>query len=167
MSTNGTVSELFDKAIALEICAEEFYRRLAGMFSSEADVVKFWNRIADEERGHAKYLRQVREKLSTEVLAGPADESMLEMARKSLTQADDGFPFVKNLDDAYNLAIELENSETNTIFQFMLVNFPTEELSKSQAFLSVQLKKHAFAIQNDIPTRYKSKLMRQELLASA
>jgi len=66
-------------------------------------------------------------------------------------------------EDAYQLATELENSETNTIFEFMIMNFSTDELSKSQKFLRIQLNKHLAGLETGLPSQYSSSIARRNL----
>ncbi len=166
MDTTGTVNDLFDRAVALEKAAEEFYRRLVGIFACEPDVSKFWRGYADEERGHASFLEQVRVKLSPDILSQPGNDSMLGTAQKGLEHSTRAMNSdIQNLDDAYQMAVELENSETNAVFEFIMVNFPVEELAKTQAFLRVQLSKHAMALEKEFPTKYKSRLARMNVKA--
>ncbi len=73
---------------------------------------------------------------------------------------------VHNLEDAYRLATEIESSETNAIFSFIIANFSTDELVKSQNFLRVQLEKHATKLEREFPLPYKSRLNRQNLSAN-
>ena len=64
---------------------------------------------------------------------------------------------IKTLEDAHQLATELENSETNAIFEFMIVNFSTDELAKSHQFLRTQLSTHIARLENDFPIAFRGK----------
>ena len=162
MSTIETTAELFEEAIALEKGAEELYRRLARMFSEHPDVEKFWLRYAEEERGHASYLGRIRDRLPADVLAQSGDKQILEMAAKYQNfSVDHLLHNIHNLEDAYQTVLELESSETNAIFEFILENFSRDELEKAQTFLRVQLTKHMTAIENEFPIKYRSKVVRQ------
>ena len=161
MTTPGTIDDLFDKAIALERSAEQFYRRLAEIFASDEEVAKFWSKVADEERGHASFLDLMRGKLSPAVLSSLGNPGILEKAQRLLsTSVDDTLGRVKTLNDAYRIAVELEHSETNAIFNFILVNFPPPEFSKARAFLNVQLEKHVAAIEEGFLVKFQSRLGR-------
>ena len=72
---------------------------------------------------------------------------------------------VKNLEDAYQLELELENSETNSIFEFMVHNFSKDELARSRKFIHTQLTTHIAHLENDLPSDYRSSLARQKLPA--
>ncbi len=166
MTNTGTIADLIEKAIAVEQGSEEFYRRLAAMFSEQQDVVRFWQRYADEEKGHAAYLVRMRERMTAEQLQGAADTYMLEVMRKSLEyNLDQMLDRIRTLEDAYQLVVELENSETNSIFEALITNFSAAELAKSNAFLRVQLKRHIAALQEEFPARYQSRMMRESVKA--
>jgi len=161
-----TVEKLFDLAIALEESVETLYNRLAEMFSEHPEVARFWKHYADEERGHASYLKRIKAGVDAERLSAPADRLLMEKARYCL---DSAYPQdlhnIATLDDAYQLAVELENSETNTIFEFMIVNFSTEELAQSHRFLRTQLSTHIARLQDEFPAQYRHQIARLKVLA--
>ena len=165
-ASTGTVAELFERAIALERAAEALYEQLEKMFARHLEVALFWKHYADEENGHALYLERVHEGVGEGRLIQPADEDILRKVHYCLEQASPArLTKVKTLEDAYQLAHELENSETNAIFEFIVLNFSTDELAKSHAFLRTQLNTHIARLDNDFPNPYKSKAARQSLFA--
>ncbi|MBN2502862.1 MAG: hypothetical protein JXB38_18930 [Anaerolineales bacterium] len=162
-----TAENLFERAIELEEAAETLYKRLAEMFSDHPEVARFWKHYADEERGHASYLRRIRARVDAERLAAPAESDLFEKARYCFESASpQRLKKIITLEDAYQLAVELENSETNTIFEFMIVNFSTDELAQSHRFLRTQLSTHIARLQNDFPAQYRSQMARQKVLAA-
>ena len=164
MSNTKTVSELFEYAIALEKAAEALYLELEKMFSHYVEVASFWHSYANEENGHASYLESIKTNVAKNRLSSPSDEAMLKKVLYCLEQASPArLVNIKTLDDAYKLAVELENSETNAIFEFMIVNFSTDELAKSHTFLRTQLSTHIARLENDFP--YKGRIARQGILA--
>ncbi len=164
MSSAKTVNDLFEYAIALEKAAESLYLAFEKMFSQDPEVAAFWHRYADEEDGHALYLENVRAGLDADRLSQPADPGMLEKVLHCIAQASSvKLDEIENLDDAYQLAVELENSETNAVFEFMIVNFSTDELAKAHKFLRTQLSTHIGRLDNEFP--YMSRLARQHILA--
>ena len=166
MNNTATIAELLEKAIAVERGSEEFYRRLAAMFPDQQEVARFWLRYADEEKGHATYLVRMRERMSEQQLQGAADARMLDMMRKSLEyNLDQLLDRIHTLEDAYQLAVEMENSETNSIFEALITNFSAADLAKSNSFLRVQLKYHIAALQEEFPIRYQSRIMRESVKA--
>jgi hypothetical protein len=165
MSKNPeTVGQLFDYAIELEKAAETIYRQMGKMFAQARDVEQFWSHFADEERGHAAYLERIRQSVDIKRLSDPADEKIIRdvqicLGASSLKRLDG----LQNFEDAYQLAVELENSETNAIFEFMIVNFSTDELAKSDKFLRVQLSNHLAGLETGLPVQYGSSIARINL----
>ncbi|MFZ6030009.1 MAG: ferritin family protein [Chloroflexota bacterium] len=164
----ATVADLFTSAIALENAAEALYRQLAEMFAGHPEVAAFWKHYADEEKGHGAYLARIRDGVPERRLAAPADANMMRNARKCLhdiSQAPIGH--IANLEQAYQLAVELENSETNTIFEFVIVNFSTDELAKSHKFLRAQLHNHIAKLEEAFPQGYRDSFRRREVLVKS
>jgi rubrerythrin len=160
-----TVDNLFGYAITLEKAAETLYKQLQKMFAEYPEVASFWKLYADEESGHAEYLTRIRAQVDTSRLSEQADDSMLKKVLHCLEQASPKrLKSVKTLEDAYQLAVELENSETNAIFEFMITNFSTSELANAHKFLRTQLSIHVARLENDFPNPYKSRVSRQSVL---
>lgn len=165
-NTTETVAELFEYAIALERAAQALYEQLERMFASHPEVALFWRHYADEENGHALYLERIRADVGASRLIQPADDDMMQKVRQCLEQASPArLANIKTLEDAHQLATELENSETNTIFEFIILNFSTDELAKSHSFLRTQLNTHIARLENDFPNPYKSRTARQNVFA--
>lgn len=161
-----TVGKLFESAIELERAAESLYRQLERMFSNYPEVALFWKNYANEERGHAEYLERIRSEADTNRLSRQADSAIFAKARQCLNMAaQERLGNIKTLEDAFQLATELENAETNTVFEFMIVNFSTDELAKSHKFLRIQLSDHIARLENDFPVPYKSRVARQSVFA--
>lgn len=166
MNNKATVGELFEYAIAIEKAAETLYKEFEKRFDHDPDVAAFWRSYVDEERGHASYLENLKARIDTSRLSADFDDSMLEKARACLARITPArLAKVKTLEDAYQLATELENSETNAIFEFMIVNFSTDELAQSHKFLRTQLNVHIARLEKDFPTPYKSRIVRQKIFA--
>ena len=128
MPNKATVSELFELAIAAEKAAEELYRRLEKKFAHHQEVADFWRKYAAEEVGHAHWLERLRDALNPDQLSAPADPFVLKDAHKVLQfSVENRLNDIKNLEDAYQLVNELENSETNAIFEFLITNFSSDE----------------------------------------
>ena len=167
MSDNPeTISELFDYAIKLERATETLYRACEKLFAHSPEVALFWKRYGDEENGHALYLERIKANLEAERLAAPADVKMIWAARECLMASSlERLDQVQNLEDAYQLALELENSETNTIFEFMVHNFSKDELTRSRKFIHTQLTTHIAHLENDLPSEYRGSSARRNLPA--
>lgn len=124
-------------------------------FARHEDVAGFWRECAGEEVMHAEWLERLRDSLTPERLSAPADPEVMEDARRALqVPVKRRLQDVYNLEDAYQLAHELENSETNAVFGFLISNFAEDK--ETQAFLRSQLQDHIgklafnFPIQPDV-----------------
>jgi hypothetical protein len=164
--TVANIRELFGKAIELERAAETLYESFADFFAEHRTVASFWKHYADEEGGHAAYLERVLESLPADRLLEPANSHMLRGLNDCLRAASpDRLSNVYNLEDAFQLATELENSETNAIFEFIIMNFSTDELAKSHKFLRAQLSSHINKLQEAFPVEFRSVAARQSVVA--
>ncbi len=164
MSNETTVAELFDLAIQCEQVCEKLYRELETDFAHVPELAKFWEKYAREETGHARFLERLRNESGREKLSAFADTSAIESARTALQSSMEmGLRKVDDLEDAYQLAVELENSETNTVFEFLITNYSTDE--KSQRFLRAQLKNHVANLTLDFPSKFKSVTARRAVKA--
>ncbi len=165
MSDQSTVSELFELAILAEKTAEQLYLRLVDKFVHCPDVAAFWQRYAEEEAGHARWLERLHSELPPAERAALADPGTLNDARKILQfSLDNTLARVHNLEDAYQMVTELENSETNAIFEFLITNYALAQ--RSRAFLLAQVKQHAVNIAAEFPIQYRGADLRLAVLAS-
>lgn len=78
---------------------------------------------------HANTLQDVRQSLTSEQLLSPCDKEMWEkVVRIQRVLSVDLTASIKSLNDAYELAHELELSEVNVIFKLLATEFvPSEE----------------------------------------
>jgi rubrerythrin len=161
----GTIGHLIELAIQSEKLAEKFYRRLAGKFSHYPEIEKFWNDYASEENGHTRWLEILRQRAGAERLNSLADVDILAQAVRSiLTPIDTLLAKIKTLQDAYEIANELEHSETNTVFEFLISYFAEDE--QSQTFLRAQLNDHVGRLMIDFPNRYGTGTLRRGIMAN-
>jgi rubrerythrin len=159
-----TVFDLFALAIAAEEAAEALYEGLAGMFAENADVADFWKQYAAEERGHAKWLLCMRDNLSAEKLAASASVEILERAHRALRMpVEQSLVRIENLQDAYELVSDVENSETNAVFEFILEHYPIDD--EVLSFLQKQLDQHVSRLIFSFPGRYGSANARLQVRA--
>ncbi|MBN1149401.1 MAG: hypothetical protein JXA78_19220 [Anaerolineales bacterium] len=164
MNQQETVADLFKLAISVEESAGELYKRLEAMFAHEAQVAQFWRRFAEEEANHAGQLRELLSKLNPEQLAAPADPAMLQNAHRILAfSIDSSLDRVQDLEDAYQLAHELESSEANAIFDFLITHFAQDQQSRD--FLREQLRGHILKIENEFPIHYRGASGRRKVPA--
>ncbi len=136
-----TFASLFAESILAEEVMRDVYLGLAVKFAAYPTIVKFWENLATEELIHIREIKRLQEKLSPEQLAGIPDASMMLAAQLvSRVSAVQALKQVMDLQDAFELASDLENSETNTIFEFIIKNFVTD--AQAIEFILKQLRGH-------------------------
>jgi len=115
-----TVEELFRLARAAETEVRIFYRGLRGLFAHDPAAADFWNRMYEDETAHCRELLLIHSALPSAVRRSPADPVIVEKARRNLKlPIRQDFRSIRNLDDAYTIAHDLENSEVMTVFTFI------------------------------------------------
>ncbi len=164
MSQQATIGELFDLAIRAEEATEVIYRGLEAKFVHQPEVAAFWSDYAADEAKHAHTLECIRDTLGQERLSAPAPPKTLEDARKAAY-----FPVarvlrdVRDLEQAYQLAHQLENSETNAIFEILVRDFSIAQ--QNCLFLVAQLNDHIFKILVGFPDRFRGAAARLGVMA--
>ena len=154
MAQGNTVADLFALAIAAETSAAELYRGLAAKFAQHSDVVEFWQRYATDEISHARWLARLQGNVSIEQLETRADPIVLENARHAASMlVQTLLDRVRTLADAYELVNELEHSEINAVFEFLISSFPTD--SEVLSFLRAQLGEHVDRLVTAFPERFR------------
>jgi rubrerythrin len=165
MPNEATVNELFDMAIKAEKAAEEVYRRLQAKFAPYPDAARFWRDYAAAEAGHAQWLGRIRDGLSLEQLAAPADAEIAAAAHRLLLfPVERALQGIKDLEDAYQLANEMESGETNVVFDFLITYFASDE--QAQSLMRSQLRDHVAKISTGFPARFKSSASRLSVKAT-
>lgn len=157
---NATLERLFEVAIALEKQAETLYGGFAQRFAHCYQAALFWRRYAADEVLHRTCLVQLRDSLGPDKLAKPVDPALLLAGEKLLRMsAPEQVAAAANLDDAYELSHELESSETNLIFRFLVGEFSHDK--HVVACLSDDLDQHVEALSVQFPAAYGSRASRQ------
>ncbi|HID63670.1 MAG TPA: hypothetical protein EYP49_13175 [Anaerolineae bacterium] len=163
MSNEATITELLELAIAAEKATEKLYRGLEAKFAHHQEVADFWGKYAAEEAGHVQWLERLRDTSNPKQLSAPADPIKLKDARKVLQfSVENTLKEVKNLEDAYQLVNDLENSETYAILEFLITNFSQEE---TRSFLRSQLNDHIAKLTTGFPTQFRSAIRRRAVEA--
>jgi hypothetical protein len=166
MANPLTVGEVFETAIATERSFEDLYNQMQIAFAQLPDMAQFWGRFSSDEARHATWLSGLRARLDRDVLSKPVSEEIVRLVRGVADfSADRAMSQVSDLEDAFELANELENAETNAIFQFLIQNFEPD--AQMQAFLRTQLDKHIGALMYAVPPAYKDPVIRKALKISA
>jgi hypothetical protein len=159
-----TAAQAFEVAIAAEKAAEKLFRGLETKFARHEDVAAFWRQYALDEVQHAKWLEDLKARQTAEQLTSLVDAHTVELLQAVTSiSVEKALLGVKNLEDAYQLVNDIENGETNAIFQFLLDNFEADE--QMQVFLRAQLNKHIAKLSIDLPIQYKGALSRKAIQA--
>jgi len=162
MTNPATVDELFDMAIRAEKTAEEVYRCFQARFAPHSDVARFWRNYATAEVGHAQALKRIRGDLNSEQLAAPADaETAAAAHRLLLFPVEKALRGVETLEDAYQLANEIESGETNVVFEFLITHFASD--AQAQSLIRSQLRDHVAKISIGFPARFKGSASRMAI----
>ena len=150
MPDQTTMRELFQMAIAAERAAETLYHGFQAQFAHHPAAADFWAAYAAQEDSHAQCIERLQKEQTAEQLAAPAHPRVLSQVRQALTfSVEDALAEIETLEDAYQLANELESAETNAIFDFLITNFSTD--TKAQAFMRAQLKDHVAKLTTEFP----------------
>ena len=164
MSNELSNYELFRLAIAAEKLAEKLYRGLAELFAHHQAAADFLLAYAREEATHAEVLTQIRDSLSKERLAASADSVQLKSARHLLDfSVEDELATIDHFEEAYELVSQVEHSETNLVFDFLITNFSTDK--KVQGFMRSQLNAHIGRLTMGLPAQLKHAAERSEIKA--
>ena len=159
-----TVEQLLHVAMKLEEYARLVYDGLAERFSHVPEVARFWRQYAAAEANHKKALEDLRASLSADRAQRAVDAKLLQSGRRLLAvSVEQLLEPVEDLDSAYELANELEASETNRIFEFLM----RELIDQPHAldFLSADLETHVEHLWREFPKPYRTREERQQVKA--
>ena len=132
MGKEDTAETEFQIAIDCEKLAAAVYREFMKIFSHVPEIAEFWNDMVKDEEKHAEHLDEVYKSLTADQLNAPADSKLLmELKRIKSLQLEDVTGPIKTLDDAYEFANKLENSEVNAAFRFLMREFISTETRKN------------------------------------
>ena len=124
-----TMQLLLELAINWETQAQDLYAKFAKLFNHEPKVSAFWKQLSKDESRHRKVLKDFLNEIPREkLLAEMGNEQRNSVIRVEGLIKEAGSSKIETLEDAYELAHQLETSEINTLFK-MLVNeyLPDEE----------------------------------------
>ncbi len=168
MDDSLTVADLLEIAIRAEQNAARLYRGLQHKFGAVESVARFWAAYAAEEGQHARWLSDFQKRLSPQELQQPIrsmDGRVLLSASKLMdASVDNLLRSIHDLDQAYELANELEHGETNILFEFLVDHFVTD--SEANDFLRQQLQQHVARLIANFPEPYCSPDMRRGVRAA-
>jgi len=120
VSDTKTIEKLFAFSVEIELRAAAIYMAFSKFFPSVPGLAAFWLDMHADELGHARTLESICSALPSDIRqeAAPAEmwqnvQSIQNLMSKDLMGG------VHTLDDAYELAHELEFSEVNVVFNFL------------------------------------------------
>jgi len=161
----ATIESLLNVAIQLEAAARRFYEGLAEKFAQWPEAAEFWQVMAADEACHENQLIQWGASVDAERRSQPVEARLLQMGRKMLgTSTDELLGDVRNLDDAYETAHDLESSEINAIFRFFITEFSPDP--RILAMLTQEIEEHAERLMTGFPARYATRAARTGVQAA-
>jgi hypothetical protein len=136
-----TLQALFELAINWETHAHDLFADFANLFSHEPKVSAFWIQLSKDESGHVAVLKDILNKI-------PAEKRLKEVGNEqwnTVTRIEElinefSSRKVLTLDDAYELAHQLETSEVNALFKMLAIDsLPDEEV---HTFIASEVTQH-------------------------
>lgn len=159
-----TLGELNELTISLAHAAEATYRSLAGMFSHEPEIAQFWNLMAEEEAGHARWLTNLHQNLDEPLRRKRVDPRFSEGVREALdVPAETRLEKIGNLDEALRMALAFETAETNAVFDFLISDY--QLATRAREFLRSQVGIHVERLSKGLPERFQDRSVRVEIPA--
>lgn len=141
MPQRETIAALFELTIEAEKIMLSYYQGLIKKFSHVAEISEFWKSMADDELQHIHALEGLRSSLAQDVLSSPAEPGMLQKIREAFRfTSEEALGSVKTLEDAYEIANRLEDSETNRVT--MLLNAKFVSSAEKKKFLMSLIETH-------------------------
>ncbi len=135
-----TIADLFELSTALERQIQALYADWHTLFAASSKAASFWLGYSREEDFHANLLLNLSKQLTADQLAAPADPSIYESAMLTQQLVNGLNREVKTLDEALELATQIEHSEVNSILEFLVTHFSSKESTK--AMVQSQLREH-------------------------
>lgn len=163
VSPKTTFEEIFKNAIEIEKATGQMYEKFAELFSDFPKIVDFWKGMNKDESDHAKWLSEIKESLSEEVLSSYADYELILKVHSTKRLLDKySAKKIENLAEASELANEIESSEVNNLFRLLAHKFISSE--DKRKFLLSEINEHQQKIM-DFPKSFGDRVLRREIKA--
>ena len=136
-----TLQELFEIAINWETLARDLFADFANLFRHDPKVSDFWIQLSKDESGHIGVLKDILNKIPPEKRSVEVSKEQRDTARRVEKLIEEApRRKVQTLDDAYELAHQLETSELNALFKMLVIDYlPDKEAHK---FIVVEVTEH-------------------------
>lgn len=164
MSTSRlqNVETLLSLLIDAENAAQRLYLRLMELFAHEPSAAEVWWKLGADEAAHIRLLEQTRDSLSPERLQAPADPLWLEAARRAARfSPEQVLASIQTLEDAYQEAHALENSELNALFEFVMSEYFSRPLRRE--LIQKLLREHVERLYGLRTTEWRRTIWRRDL----
>jgi rubrerythrin len=136
-----TIQLLFELAINWETQAYDLYAKFAELFSHEPKVSAFWKQLSKDESRHRKVLKDFLKEIPREkLLAEMGSEQRKSVIRVEGLINEATSSKIQTLDDAYELAHQLETSEINKLFKMLVNNYMPDK--EGHKFILSDVKEH-------------------------
>jgi len=128
-----TLLNHFKLSMDNESRAAALYVKFEEMFKANEEAADFWDSLKRDELYHLKILKEIFKSLSDEILKQPAEMTTYEDAVKAKINLDKAkLENIKNLDHAFEQAHDLEFSEMNTVFIYLVSKYHYSEEKQDQ-----------------------------------
>ena len=155
-----TVREVLERAIQIEKRVADLYAIFTKRFSHVPGMSDFWSDLRRDEIGHMGELRVVYEALPQEKLCSSESSAISASVNRALASVEgECLSKIKTLDDAYQIAHDLEFSEINAIFKYLTIDLVSP--SSRREILANRVDEHEQKLA-DFNTRYGDKNWRSQ-----
>lgn len=118
---------LLQQAMELEKAQAMIYKGLEKKFSLKNEISQFWAEMAKDEEDHCGFITKMRDKLEPDQLSITVERDLCDLVRNGLDELRPSrLNEVFDLDDACNLAHEVENYETEAVLKFIESRFKND-----------------------------------------
>ncbi|MGH7819120.1 MAG: hypothetical protein ACREQ9_05045 [Candidatus Binatia bacterium] len=164
---------ILDRAIDVERGAGEIYERIAARFPEDRRFADFWLGMADDERQHAHKLSVWRTLLellpgSRRPMADGFERGLLEL-ENLVREAGKKAAAVATPDEAFAIALELEESELDVIYTTLIQSSPLKRFPDIEDTRRRELGRHHAALAREVRRRSRDQknLLQAELITAA
>jgi rubrerythrin len=151
--------KLLELSLRLELDTQKLYKEWAKKFSRQPEAAAFWKEYAEEEATHARLLKELRARLSSDQLASMIECEVVGDTRKLLLALRK--EKIEDLEQAFQYAHRLEHSEINPLFLVIVSFFEDDEEAK--AVVRYLLDKHINKLVKHFPKSFHTPELRHEI----
>lgn len=135
---------LLKQAMELEKAQAMMYEGLEKKFSFSKEISQFWTSMAEDEKGHYENIVKMHSQLKPDQLSIEIGDDLYNMVCEGLRELKPSrLKDVLDLDDACNLANEVEDYETGPIFEFIHTKFMRDSRLEIANIIIIHLDKLA------------------------